>query len=89
MISLTFGLWQAVVHHAGPPAHKAAPLDYYICGAEAGVAQSAFVPITGAQEFHIEFLHNFALSGVHLHPIDRISQYQLLHLAESCLSMFK
>ena len=42
--SSSMGTWQAWVHRVGPSAEDN---QYFLCGAEEGVAQSFFVPLTG------------------------------------------
>ena len=93
LFSFGIGLWQGLVHHAGPSTKCADDQEYFLCGAEQGVAQSYFVPLTGKdKEYrHFEVLllirsNSFACSDVHLHPPGGDHLYQLLHLHEADLA---
>lgn len=43
VFSCSVGLWQALVHNVGP--HRLVT-SYFLCGAQEGVAQSFFIPVT-------------------------------------------
>ena len=80
IFSLGMGLWQAVVHHVGPSEDDS---SYFLCGAEQGVAQSFFVPLTCQRSSYLMEIYSFFCSSFHIPALGGDCGHQHLHLHEA------